>query len=132
MAADPTTDVVDALLAAVAAGRGVPASLYADDAVLDATVPGWRFEARGAEAVARELSGWYADPGSFGAVSRWAIAGGEVVVFELSWEEAGTPHAAHQGHVLVVDGGRIAHQTAFCGGRWPASLLARMEDARVT
>ncbi len=27
--------------------------------------------------------------------------------------------------------GRITADTAFCGGRWPASLLAEMEAARV-
>jgi hypothetical protein len=32
-------------------------------------------------------------------------------------------------HLLTVRGGLIAADTVFCGGRWPASLLAEMEAA---
>jgi hypothetical protein len=42
----------------------------------------------------------------------------------------GVPHAARQAHVLELDGeGRIAHDHMWCGGRWPATLLAEMEAA---
>jgi hypothetical protein len=47
----------------------------------------------------------------------------------LNWEERGIPHACHQAHVLKVANGRIAEDVAFCGGRWPASLLADMAAA---
>jgi hypothetical protein len=39
------------------------------------------------------------------------------------------PHAAHQAHVLRVQADRIAEHTVYCGGRWPANLLAQMEEA---
>ena len=42
----------------------------------------------------------------------------------------GVRHAAHQVHLLTVDGDRITRDTVFCGGRWPAALLAEMEAAR--
>jgi hypothetical protein len=45
--------MVARLLDAIAAGTGVPAELFSSDVVVDATVPCWRFAARGAEAVAR-------------------------------------------------------------------------------
>ena len=44
--------------------------------------------------------------------------------------EDGVPHAAHQVHLVTVDAGRISRDTVFCGGRWPAALLAEMEAAR--
>lgn len=107
----------------------MPEDLFSDDAVLDATVPNWRFSVRGAAAVRAELSRWYADEGRFLDVSRRPIDEGELVEFTLSWNEAGTPHTCHQAHILRLVGDRIARDTAFCGGRWPASLVAEMEEA---
>jgi hypothetical protein len=37
--------------------------------------------------------------------------------------------AAHHLHLLTVRDGLIVADTVFCGGRWPASLLAEMEAA---
>ena len=53
---------IDKFLDAVAAGDGIPDDVYADDAVLDATVPGWRFSARGGPAIAATYASWFADP----------------------------------------------------------------------
>ena len=126
----PTSHPVDRLLAEIAAGRGISAGSWAGDARLDATVPHWRFEREGAEAVAAELSGWYDTPIEVESVVRRPLPGGEAVELDLSWVQDGVPHAAHQLHLLDVDGGLIRRDTVFCGGRWPASLLAEMEAAR--
>jgi hypothetical protein len=49
----------------------------------------------------------------------------------LAWDEDGVPHASHHCHVLTIDpnldGGRIAADQVWCGGRWSATLLAEME-----
>ena len=122
---------VDRFLAAVSSGTGVPASLLAAEAVLDATVPGWRFEARGSEAVARQYGAWFADAAAFEELERWAVAGGEVVTYLLAWEEGGVPHAAHHCHLLTFDGeGRIVRDRFFCGGRWDAARLAEIAAAQ--
>lgn len=105
------------------------AAVFAGDAVLDATVPNWRFTVRGGDAVRAQLHGWFADPGHFEALRRFRIDSGELVEFTLVWEEHGVPHASHQAHIIEVRGGLIARDTAFCGGRWPASLLAEMAEA---
>jgi hypothetical protein len=97
--------------------------------VFDATVPGWRFSVRGAEAVRAELGRWYAEPGAFEELGRTPIPGGELVTFTLRWEENGVPHAAHQAHLVSLDGGRIDRDQVWCGGRWPAALLAEMAEA---
>lgn len=43
--------------------------------------------------------------------------------------EVWSTDAAHHMHVLTVRDDLIVADTVFCGGRWPASLLAEMEAA---
>ncbi len=124
-----TNDVVDRFTDAIQSASMGGADVFTDDVVLDATVPHWRFAVRGAEAVRDQLAGWYDHPGSFHELVRTPLRGGELVEFVLTWEEDGVPHASHQVHKLTVADGRIAALTVWCGGRWPASLLAEMEAA---
>ncbi len=128
----PIAATVDRLLAAVEAGAGDSVgALYADDALLDATVPGWRLTRRGPTAIAAEYAHWFADPGHFEELDRVPIDSGELVTYMLAWEEHGVPHAAHHCHRLTVDPttSRITADRVFCGGRWNAALLASMADA---
>lgn len=127
-----THPAVDHLLAVIEAGTGAGAeSSYAADAVLDATVPGWRFRQRGAAAIAQQFTPWFADPGRFEELQRRPTPNGEVVTYLLSWEEHGVPHAAHHCHVLTLDpaSGLITRDEFFCGGRWNATRLAEMAEA---
>jgi hypothetical protein len=121
---------VQSLLAAIAAGTGVPADIYRDDAVLDATVPNWRLQAAGAAAISSQLSGWYRDPATLDQVRQMPFPGGVAVKVDFSWEDGEVPHASHQLHVLTIEDERVVAHTAFCGGRWDAALLAEMETAR--
>jgi hypothetical protein len=115
------------LLEAIESGTPVADGVLADDALLDATVPSWRFTTRGARQVRDQFAQWYADPGDFEELDRTPVPGGEVVRFLLRWTEQGVPHAAHQTHLIALDTeGRIATDRMFCGGRWDASLLERM------
>ncbi len=123
------TTAVDELLDGIESAS-IPPEVFHRDVVLDATVPNWRFSVRGAEAVGAELGRWYADPGQFVDIRRSAIAGGELVEFTLGWEEHGVAHSCHQAHVLELRDGRVAADTVFCGGRWPASLMAEMQAAQ--
>lgn len=126
------TTTVDRLLAAIESGAGgTVADLYADGALLDATVPGWRFALRGSDAVARQYGTWFAAPAAFEELVRLAVDHGEVVTYLLTWDEGGVPHAAHHCHVLELDArGRIARDLFFCGGRWDAARLAEMAAAQ--
>ncbi len=126
MSEPSTTTAVDELVAGIEAGA-VPAGVFSDDAVLDATVPNWRFSVRGRDRVQAELSRWFADPGHFEQLSRIPLPDGELLQFTLAWEERGVAHRCHQAHILRMEGGRVASDTAFCGGRWPASLVAEMD-----
>jgi hypothetical protein len=121
-------DAIDALLSGIEAGA-VPAGIFSQDAILDATVPNWRFTTRGATPVQAELSRWFADPGCFQNLHRTSLDEGELVEFTLTWEENGVTHMCHQAHIIRLQDGQIASDTAFCGGRWPASLIAEMAAA---
>lgn len=126
-----STDAVTRFLEDIVAPGGVIGpDVLAPGAVLDATVPMWRMEVVGDDAVRAELASWYAHPGTLDAVRRRPVPGGEVVEIELSWVEGGVPHAVHQLHVLEVEHERITRDTMWCGGRWPAGLRAEMEAAR--
>ncbi|MGH9177002.1 MAG: hypothetical protein ACRD0N_00405 [Acidimicrobiales bacterium] len=121
---------IDRLLDAIAGGAGCPAGLFAPTAELDATVPGWRFTVRGADAVAGQYTGWFAHQAAFEELERLPVEGGEVVTYLLTWSERGVPHAAHHCHVLRCDQeGRIVADRFFCGGRWDAGRLADMAAA---
>ena len=120
---------VDAFLAAVLEGSMASCPAWAPGAVLDATVPNWRFRRVGAPAISAEYAGWFADPGRFEELHRAPCPDGEVVEYLLTWVEKGVPHAAHHMHRFVVRDGKIVADTVMCGGRWPASLLAEMAGA---
>jgi len=121
--------VIGRFLTSIQTGAMPGTDALRDDVVLDATVPNWRFTVCGAAAVRAELARWYADPGTFEELTRTPVPGGELVTFTLRWEENGVPHAAHQAHVLLVADDGIVRDQVWCGGRWPAALLAEMADA---
>ena len=127
--AETTEDVIGRFLTSIEAGGLPEPDVLSDGVVLDATVPNWRFTVRGADDVGAELARWYGDPGSFEDLSRTPVPGGELVTFTRLWRENGVPHAAHQAHVLALSEGRIVRDQVWCGGRWPASLLAEMAEA---
>jgi hypothetical protein len=124
--------VIDKFLDAIKNARIPGCDVWSADATLDATVPNWRLYAEGADAIRAEYAKWFADPARFEELRRCPLDGGtgEVVEYTLSWAENGVPHAAHHVHLLTVREDRIVADTVFCGGRWPASLLAEMEAAR--
>ena len=122
-------DVVEVFLAAIEAGAMADCDVWMDATVLDATVPNWRLRRVGAAAVRAEYGGWFADPGRFESQRRLPTADGAVVEYTLTWNEHGVPHAVHHVHLLTVRDDRIVADTVMCGGRWPASLLAEMEEA---
>jgi hypothetical protein len=126
-----TSLVVDEFLKAIESAGISGCDVWAADAVLDATVPNWRLRACGPDAIRAEYSRWFADPAKFEDLRRQQLGdgSGELVEYTLSWVENGVPHAGHHMHRLIVRDDRIVADTVFCGGRWPASLLAEMESA---
>jgi hypothetical protein len=126
------TTAVDRLLHAVSTPGTPIADIYAADAVLDATVPGWRFTVRGSQSIGYQFAEWFRDPATLEELDRHPTPTGEVVEYTVAWEEGGVPHAGHHVHVLTIDPttDRITADHMWCGGRWPAPVLAQMEAAR--
>ena len=125
MTTTQTATVVDRFLEAVQTGRVSP-DLYAEDAHLDATVPGWRFQAHGPIQIAAEYGSWFSCPSVLRTVERHPIEDGEVVRYLHTFDLGGKLHAAHHVHVLKVRDDRIVSDTVFCGGRWGPEILAQM------
>lgn len=121
--------MVDRLRAGIEAGS-IPAGLFTEGAVLDATVPNWRFSVRGGDAVRSQLGCWFASPAQYENIERTPLPDGELIEFSLVWEEDGVAHTCHQAHILRLGDGRVMADTAFCGGRWPAPLVAEMHAAQ--
>jgi hypothetical protein len=120
-----TATSVNSFLDAVRGEHG--SAPWSDDAMLDATVPGWRFSLRGATRLDEQFRSWFSHPGELEEVRRFPTESGEVIEFTVSWIEDGVPWAARQVHVLDIDDdGRITRDNMWCGGRWPAELLAKM------
>lgn len=129
MATTDRTSAIDRFLDTVRGQHDGP-SAWAEGAVLDAVVPGWRLSVRGEAGIRGQLGAWYRDPGTLQELRRHPIAAGEVVELTVTWVEDGVQHTARQVHVLELDGdGAIAHHQMWCGGRWSAALLAEMEAA---
>jgi hypothetical protein len=125
-----TTSAIDRFLYAIENAAIAGCDAWSTDAILDATVPNWRLRAVGPDAIRAEYGRWFADRGSFGELRRMPVPGiGELVEYTLSWSENGVPHAGHHMHLLTVRDDQITSDTVFCGGRWPATLLAEMEAA---
>ncbi|HEX3606993.1 MAG TPA: hypothetical protein VH134_13805 [Candidatus Dormibacteraeota bacterium] len=124
-----TGTATDRFVAAIEAGVPVGERVFAADAVVDATVPNWRWTIRGVEAIRDTFAGWFADPGRFESLRRSPLSDGELLEFTLTWQENGVPHACHQAHRLTVRDGVIVEDTVYCGGRWNAALLAEMAEA---
>jgi hypothetical protein len=123
------TNPVDRFTQAIETASLSDANAFAQDAVLDATVPNWRYTVNGARNIEAELGRWYADPGRFEEIRRTVLPDGELLEFVLTWEENGEPHMCHQAHHIEVHDGLITRDRAWCGGRWGAALQAEMAEA---
>ena len=132
--------VIDKFLQAIENAAIDSCDVWSDGATLDATVPNWRMRLLGPDAIRAEYARWFVEPSRFEELRRYPVSGSdagvtdhdgvsEVVEYTLSWSENGVPHAAHHLHVLTVRDDRIVTDMMFCGGRWPAALLAEMEAA---
>ncbi len=123
--------VVDEFLQAIEKADIPGCDVWSTDATLDATVPNWRLHRTGPDEIRAEYARWFADPAHIGELRRCQVDDGsaELIEYTLSWTENGVPHAGHHMHLLTVRDGRIVADTVFCGGRWPAALLAEMEAA---
>ena len=75
-----TTTVVDRFLDTItSSGFAAATGLCADDAHLDASVPGWRFTGEGRAAICAAYSRWFNEPGTFEELRRLPLPAGKMV-----------------------------------------------------
>lgn len=120
---------IDDLITSIGRGTMGTCDAFAEDAVMQATVPGWRFSVHGAAPVRAQLAEWFASPGTFEELRRTFLPAGEVVEFLRTWDEPTGPVAAYQVHILEVRDGQISSDRVWCGGLWSAAQLAKMGAA---
>jgi hypothetical protein len=102
--------------------------LYHEDALLDAHVPNWRFQATGRAEVARLTGTGLPGPGRFTSFRAEPTADGDLLL-EFEWRqqvEHERGSMARQLHLLRLEQGRIAEQVLYCAGVWDAALQQRM------
>ena len=127
MPGDP--ELTERYRAAVEAGDlAALATLYHDDALLDAHVPNWRFQLAGRDDVARFTGCGLPAPGRFTSFVAEPTVDGDLLL-QLEWRQHaddGPGAQSRQVHVLRLDDGRIRAQTVFCAGVWGPELQRRM------
>lgn len=129
-----TTDIemplpaADRFLAAVEAGR-LTSDLYAPDATLDATVPGWRFQVHGVDAILSEYGRWFSDPCRLHTIDRHRLPDGELLRYVQDYDLESGSFTTHHLHLLTIVDDKITRDVVFCGGRWGPEALEKMGSA---
>lgn len=105
---------------------------YAEDVILDGTVPRWRFSIQGIEAVLEQLEEWFPSQGELSDVRTTAGDDRLVIEFERRWtrpvENDMHPELVciRQIHVLTVSDGLIIEHCGQCAGIWSSADMARI------
>lgn len=103
------------------------AGLYAPGALLDVTLPGWRFQLEGRRAIAAQFGHWYAIPAK---ILRWDVrpAGWGAVLEAEELHDDGI-YFRYTYHLVVEDGSIVRH-LVFCPGAWtPDDVQRQRRDA---
>lgn len=129
MTAEATTlsDVIGRRYRAAVEDGDVPAlvALYRSDALLDAHVPGWRFQVRGPEAIA-ERTVVMPRPGRFTDFDARTTEDGLLVRFQWQQDHDHGGAAVRQLHAFRATSDGIEEQVLFCAGVWSRQLQERI------
>lgn len=97
------------------------AALYAPAAMLDVTLPAWRFQLRGPDAIRDQFRAWYEVPAR---ILRWDVKparwGAVIEAEELHEDGIYFRYTYH----LTIEDGRIARHLVFCPGAWTPEDVA--------
>jgi ketosteroid isomerase-like protein len=104
------------------------AELYRPDALLDVSVPQWRYQLQGREAIRQALAEELAPlVGSARVTGRRATRtdDGVVVELEVRFEQGGEERQWREVHLFHTDGTAITEHLNYCTGVWDAATIAR-------
>lgn len=102
----------------------VPAGLFADDVFVDLTVPQWRLQARGRDAVANLRRTSHPAPGCVPRLRYDPTPTGFVIEWEERWDEHGDSWYAREVARADLRGDAIAEMSIYCTGDWSTALVA--------
>ena len=104
------------------------AELYRPDALLDVSVPQWRYQLQGREAIRQALAEELAPViGSARVTGKRAMRtdDGVVVELEVRFEQDGEERQWREVHLFHTDGAAITEHLNYCTGVWDAATIAR-------
>ena len=104
------------------------ADLYRADALLDVSVPQWRFQLQGRDAIRLWLREELDEVGGAGEVAAWRatpFSDGLVVEWEVRFTRDGEQHLWREVHLFHTDGEAITEHVNYCTGIWDAATIAR-------
>lgn len=102
-----------------------PPDLFADDVFCDFTMPHWRLQAEGIDAVAELRKRGHPSPGD---VIRWrcdTTPTGFVIEFEECWMQDSQRWYSREMARADLAAGLIVHLSVYCTGDWDEALQAR-------
>ena len=104
------------------------AELYRPDALFDASVPRWRYQLQGRQAIREALAeGFAAVLGSVRVTGQRATRtdDGVVVELEVRFVEHDEEGLWREIHLFRTDGTSITEHVTYCTGIWDAATIAR-------
>ena len=105
------------------------AGLYAEDAVIDANVPAWRYQLQGRDQIGSQFHVWYGAPHELLEWREQPTAHGAVVETVESFLPGTSRETyARSLHVFDVRDGLIARHTFYCTGPWDQATVARHRE----
>ena len=104
------------------------ADLYRADALLDVSVPQWRFQLQGRAAIRQWLREEIHAVGGAGRVAGWRVTrtvDGIVAEWEVRFTRDGEEHLWREVHLFHTDGEAITEHVNYCTGIWEPETIAR-------
>lgn len=117
-------DVVRKLVRWLETGE-VPDGLFAPDAFVDLTVPQWRLQATGPDAVAALRRQSHPAPGTVPRLRYDPTPTGFVLEWEERWDEGGDSWYCREMLRADVVDGQITECSVYCTGDWSSAHVAR-------
>jgi hypothetical protein len=110
--------------------NGAAEGLFAPDVFADITLPQWRVQVQGAEALIAARAGMHPAPGRVRVEKVLAATGGYTLKIEERWEDSGGTWYCREAFLSDLDDqGRITELSVYCTGDWDEALVARHAEA---
>jgi hypothetical protein len=109
---------------------GATEGLFAPDVFADITLPHWRVQAQGAEAVIAAKVGMHPPAGRTRVEKVLAGERGYTLKVEERWEDEGGRWYCREAFLCDLDDeGRVTELSVYCTGDWDEAAVARHAEA---